>query len=160
MSDDGHYLVSVRLAESLAMPPDPDLAHEIRVAIYDLVEENLFRPANGVPGPFDLVLRIEDNRLILLVATADGTDEGRLSLPLVSLRRLIKDYGIVCDSYADAVRSMSPSQIEAIDMGRRGLHNEAGELLRAKLAAHVEVDLATARRLFTLVYALLRRGVR
>jgi uncharacterized protein (UPF0262 family) len=157
MTEDGHYLVSVRLAETLAMPPDPDLAHEIRVAIYDLVEENLFRPANGARGPFHLVLQIEDNRLILLVGTADGGDQGRLSLPLVSLRRLIKDYAIVCDSYADAVRSLSPSQIEAIDMGRRGLHNEAGELLRAKLAAHVEVDLATARRLFTLVYALLRR---
>jgi uncharacterized protein (UPF0262 family) len=157
MTDGGHYLVSVRLAETLAMPPDPDLAHEIRVAIYDLVEENLFRPANGASGPFHLVLQIEDNRLILLVGTADGADQGRLSLPLVSLRRLIKDYTIVCDSYADAVRSLSPSQIEAIDMGRRGLHNEAGELLRAKLAAHVDVDLATARRLFTLVYALLRR---
>ncbi|MEZ5667904.1 MAG: UPF0262 family protein [Alphaproteobacteria bacterium] len=157
MGDDGHFLTSVRLADSLPMPPDPDLAHEIRVAIYDLVEENSFRPANGARGPFDLVVGLEESRLVLLIATADGGGEGRLSLPLVSLRRLIKDYGIVCDSYVEAIRSMSPSQIEAIDMGRRGLHNEAGELLRDKLAAHVAVDLATARRLFTLVYALLRR---
>lgn len=157
MNDDGHYLVSVRLAHALAATPDPDLAHEIRVAIYDLVEENLFRPANNTRGPFDLSLQIEDNRLILLVATADGTEDGRLSLPLVSMRRLIKDYAIICDSYIDAIKSKSPSQIEAIDMGRRGLHNEAGELLRAKLSPYVEVDLATARRLFTLVYALMRR---
>lgn len=155
--EEGHFLVSVRLAESLALPPDPDLDHEIRVAIYDLVEENLFRPVNGAQGPFALELHIEDNRLILRISTANGAGEGRLSLPLVSLRRLIKDYGIICDSYADAVKSMSPSQIEAIDMGRRGLHDEAGELLRSKLASHVEVDLRTARRLFTVVYALLRR---
>lgn len=157
MNDEGHYLVSVRLDDSLAMPPDPDLAHEIRVAIYDLVEENVFRPLNGTAGPFHLVLHIEDTRLILKVSTADGTEGGRLSIPLVSMRRLIKDYAIVCDSYIDAVKSMSPSQIEAIDMGRRGLHNEAGELLRGKLSAHVDMDLATARRLFTLVYALVRR---
>lgn len=157
MNGDDHCLASVRLAESMATPPDPDQAHEIRVAIYDLVEENLFRPTNGACGPFHVELKVEDNRLILLVRGPDGAEGGRLSLPLVSLRRLIKDYAIVCESYADAVKSRTPSQIEAIDMGRRGLHNEAGELIRDKLAPHVEIDLGTGRRLFTLVYALLRR---
>ena len=156
MTGERQVLDNVRLADSLAMPADPDQAHEIRVAIYDLVETNVFRPRNGASGPFAAEVAIEDNRLILHVFTAAG-DGGRLSVPLLSLRRLIKDYAIVCDSYIQAVRTMSPSQIEAIDMGRRGLHNEAGELLREKLAPHVEMDLATGRRLFTLVYALLRR---
>lgn len=157
MTGDGHALCSVRLSDTLAMPSDPDLAHEIRVAIFDLVESNYFRPQNGARGPFALELSLEDGRLVLLLSTPEHESNGRLSVPLISLRRLIKDYAIICDSYVEAVRSMSPSQIEAIDMGRRGLHDEAGELLRDKLAAHVEVDLATARRLFTLVYALLRR---
>ena len=157
MTGGNHCLASVRLADSMAMPPDPDHAHEIRVAIYDLVEENLFRPVNGAGGPFHLELDVEDNRLVMQVSGADGREGGRLSVPLVSLRRLIKDYALICESYADAVKSLSPSQIEAIDMGRRGLHNEAAELLREKLARHVEIALPTGRRLFTLVYALLRR---
>jgi len=157
MTEGAHVLDSVRLAASLAMPSDPDLAHEIRVATFDLVETNMFRPTNGARGPFALEVGLEDNRLVLLVSAAESDECGRLSVPLVSLRRLIKDYAIVCDSYVAAVRSMSPSQIEAIDMGRRGLHDEAGALLRDKLAAHVEMDLATARRLFSLICALLRR---
>ena len=152
-----YSLARISLADALSQTPDPDRAHEIRVAIYDLIEDNFFRPISGTGGPFDLLIEMADGRLILNVSHAAGSESGRLSLPLISLRRLIKDYGIICDGYVEAIRSKSPSQIEAIDMGRRGLHNEAGDLLRDKLAAHVEVDLATARRLFTLIYALLRR---
>jgi len=135
----------------------PDIEHERKVAIFDLLEENRCRPVGPFDGPFRLRLGVEENRLVLAFAGDDGAPLRKIMLSLTPFRRVVRDYFAVCESYYNAIKSASPSQIEAIDMGRRGLHNEAGELLRAKLAAHVDVDLATARRLFTLVYALLRR---
>jgi uncharacterized protein (UPF0262 family) len=108
-------------------------------------------------GPYDVVLSLADNRLVFDV-TETGQQVRKLLLSLTTLRRVIKDYFMICDSYYDAIRNSTPSQIEAIDMGRRGLHNEGSQILSEKLADKVEVDFDTARRLFTLVCALHARG--
>jgi uncharacterized protein (UPF0262 family) len=135
-----------------------DVEHERTVAIYDLLEQNRFAPVSGVEGPFDLHLGIEENRIVFDIRDAAGAAVDCLRLPLGSLRRVIKDYFIVCESYFEAIRKLSPSQIEAIDMGRRGLHDEGSEILRERLAEQVEIDDLTARRLFTLICVLHVRG--
>ena len=135
-----------------------DVEHERTVAIYDLLERNHFAPVAGSDGPFDLRLGIEENRIVLDISDSAGAALDTVRLPLGSLRRVIKDYFIVCESYFEAIRKLSPSQIEAIDMGRRGLHDEGSEILRERLAEHVEIDELTARRLFTLVCVLHVRG--
>lgn len=135
-----------------------DVEHERTVAIYDLLEQNRFAPVSGVQGPFDLRLGIEENRIVFDIRDGAGAKIDCLRLPLGSLRRVIKDYFIVCESYFEAIRRLSPAQIEAIDMGRRGLHNEGSEILRERLADQVEIDDLTARRLFTLICVLHVRG--
>jgi uncharacterized protein (UPF0262 family) len=156
MSD--QRIVKITLDERTVVRRNPDVEHERAVAIYDLLEENSFAPAGGHPGPFHLHLAIEESRLVLDVrSTADESLE-RIMLPLAPFRGIVKDYFLICESYYNAIRRATPSQIEAIDMGRRGLHNEGSELLRERLADKATIDLNTARRLFTLLCVLHIRG--
>ena len=151
--DPAKRIVHLALDEHSVVRRNPDIENERSIAITDLLADNYFALL-GATGPFRLSLRVEENRLVL-----DIEDEGRrqmdeLVLPLNALRRHVKDYFTICESYYAALKRANPAQIEAIDMGRRGLHNEASELLRERLADRVEMDLATARRLFTLICVL------
>lgn len=132
----------------------PQIEHERRAALYDLLEDNHFALADGPPGPYVVHLSLDGERLALRIRAEDGRLLERALLPLTALKRLIKDYFLVCETYFSAIKTMSPSRIEAIDMGRRALHNEGAELLRETLRGRVEMDLDTARRLFTLVCVL------
>ena len=151
-------LASVTLDEGSIGRGNPDQEHERAIAIYDILEENSFRVPDHPEGPYDLHLGIVESRLAFEISVQDG--EGRMThyLSLSPLRKLIRDYQMVCDSYYRAIRTASPAQIEAIDMGRRGLHNEASEVLRERLNGKVEIDFDTARRLFTLIFALHWKG--
>jgi uncharacterized protein (UPF0262 family) len=131
---------------------------ERRAALYDLIEDNCFRLTGGPAGPYVLGLSLEGDRLILDVGDEGERPLARVGVPLVELRRLIKDYFLILDSYFHAIRTMSPSRIEAIDMGRRGLHDEGADILQEQLKPKVAVDRATARRLFTLLCVLHIRG--
>jgi uncharacterized protein (UPF0262 family) len=159
MGDGGQdRLVDIVLDESIGRST-PDVEHERAVAIFDLIEENTFRPANDHHGgPYRLKLAIAEQRLVMQVTRDDGTDVVTHILSLTPLRRIVKDYYLICESYYDAIRSATPSHIEAIDMGRRGLHNEGSQTLMDRLAGKIEVDFDTARRLFTLVCVLHWRG--
>ncbi|MBI1181579.1 MAG: UPF0262 family protein [Alphaproteobacteria bacterium] len=150
-------ITSIRLDEKSIVRRNADIEHERKVAIFDLLEDNHFVLASA-PGPYDLVLRLEESRLVMEARGADGTLLEEIKLQVTPFRRIIKDYFLVCESYFSAIRTASPSQIEAIDMGRRGLHNEGSELLRERLAQQIEMDLGTARRLFTLICVLHIRG--
>ena len=151
-------LAAVTLDEASIGRGNPDQEHERAIAIYDIVEDNSFSVPDRPGGPYRLHLGIVEGKLAFEISSADG--EGCLThyLSLTPLRRVIKDYGLICESYYSAIRTASPAQIEAIDMGRRGLHNEASELLQQRLAGKVEVDFNTARRLFTLIFALHWKG--
>jgi uncharacterized protein (UPF0262 family) len=151
-------ITNIMLDERTVVRRNADIEHERAVAIFDLLEENSFAPAAGYPGPFHLHLGIEENRLILDVRRENGDPLERITLPLTPFRGIVKDYFLICESYFNAIRRSTPSQIEAIDMGRRGLHNEGSEMLRERLADKVAIDLNTARRLFTLVCVLHIRG--
>ncbi len=146
------------LDERTLVRRSPDVEQERKVAIYDLLQENVFAPMGGVDGPFNLHLSIKDNRLIFDIRSADDGPLGVVGLALGPFRKIIKEYLMVCDSYYDAIRIASTARIEAIDMGRRGLHTDASELLMRRLAGKVDVDLDTARRLFTLICVLHIRG--
>ncbi len=128
--------------------------HERKVAIYDLLEENRFAPVGHDSGPYVLHLGIEDNRLVFDIRTEDDRSIEKFTLPVNSFRRIVKDYFMICESYFEAIKTAPPSRIEALDMGRRGLHNEGSDILRERLQDRVEVDRATARRLFTLICVL------
>lgn len=148
----------VALDERTVVRRSPEVEHERAVAIFDLIEENCFAPAASDGGPYSLHLSIEENRLVLDIRTEAEDPIGRVMLALGPFRRVVKDYFTVCESYYAAIKTASPSQIEAIDMGRRGLHNEGADLLRERLAGKIEVDGNTARRLFTLICVLHIRG--
>ena len=128
--------------------------HERKVAVYDLLEENHFQPAGGQDGPFNLHLSIEENRLIFDIRTEGDIALDRFPLPLNSFRKIVKDYFLVCESYFEAIKTAPPSRIEALDMGRRGLHNEGSDFLRSRLDGKIEIDKPTSRRLFTLICVL------
>jgi len=152
-------IIHVELSERHVVRRSPEVEHERAVALFDLMEENRFTLCEQPDtGPYRLVLSTEDNRLLFDVR--DETDAGltRITLPLTPFRTIVRDYFLICDSYYKAIKTASPSQIEAIDMGRRGLHNEGSELLRERLAGKIELDLNTARRLFTLICVLHIRG--
>ena len=153
---DSHRLQSVVLDEGSLASVSRDQEHERQVAIFDLLEANSFQPAGAAGGPYDLTIALIDNRLALDI-TGPGFQQRHL-LSLSPFRSVIKDYFMVCESYYDAIRSATPTQIEALDMGRRGLHNEGSTLLRTRLEGKVETDTDTARRLFTLICALHWRG--
>ncbi|MBE7217155.1 MAG: UPF0262 family protein [Caulobacteraceae bacterium] len=148
-------LRSVTIDEASLAALSRDQEHERQVAIFDLLEENSFAPEGAAAGPYDLALSLMDGRLALDISSAGY--QRRHLLSLTPLRGLIKDYFLICDSYYEAIRNSSPAQIETLDMGRRGVHNEGSERLRERLAGKVELDLDTARRLFTLICALYRR---
>ena len=136
----------------------PDVEHERAVAIFDLIEENRFKPLGHAGGPYRLDISLVDTKLVFKITTETGEDVATHILSLTPFRRIIKDYFMICESYYQAIRSASPSQIEAIDMGRRGIHNEGSDTLRERLKGKIEIDFDTARRLFTLVCVLYWRG--
>jgi uncharacterized protein (UPF0262 family) len=151
-------IAGITLDEHTVVRRSPDIEHERSVAIFDLLEENHFKPASGCTGPYHLHLSIEENRLNIEVrSAADGASE-TIVLPLAPFRGIVRDYFMVCESYYEAIRRASLTQIEAIDMGRRALHNEGSALLIERLADKAVIDLDTARRLFTLICVLHLRG--
>lgn len=156
-ADAGHRLVSVELDEGSLAPLSGEQDEERRVAIQDLLQDNRFQPDGAPAGPYALKLSMAENRLALDVR-GEGF-ERRILLSLSPLRSVIKDYFMLCDSYYAAIHNATtPGQIEALDMGRRGVHNEGAGLLRERLRGKIEVDEDTARRLFTLICALRWRG--
>lgn len=151
-------LIDVELDESIGRST-PDIEHERAVAIFDLIEENSFQPVNDDGnGPYRLRLSLVDHRLVFAISRQDGAEVVTHILSLTPFRRIVKDYFMICESYYDAIRSSTPSQIEAIDMGRRGLHNEGSQTLLDRLAGKIDIDFDTARRVFTLVCVLHWRG--
>jgi len=151
-------LVKVTLDEGSIGRSSQDIEHERAVAIYDLLEDNSFAPLDHDGGPYALHLSIAENRLVFDIRNEDGTPVMAHLFSLTPLRRIVKDYFLICDSYYKAIRTSTPSQIEAIDMGRRGLHNEGSELLMERLKEKIAVDFDTARRLFTLICVLHWKG--
>ena len=151
-------LVKVTLDEGSIGRSSPDIEHERAVAIYDLLEDNSFAPADDDRGPYALHLSITENRLVFDIRLEDGTPVMAHLFSLTPFRRIVKDYFMICDSYYKAIRTATPTQIEAIDMGRRGLHNEGSELLMQRLKGKVRLDFETARRLFTLITVLHWKG--
>ena len=154
-----HRLVSVELDEASIGRSNPDVEHERKVAIYDLLEQNSFAPVgHDADGPYALHLSINGNRLVFDIRLQDGTPVIAHLFSLSPLRRIVKDYYLICDSYYQAIRTATPDKIEAIDMGRRGIHNEGSRILMERLKGKVKVDLDTARRLFTLICVLHWKG--
>ncbi|VAV90746.1 FIG00450475: hypothetical protein [hydrothermal vent metagenome] len=147
-------IIRVELDPNSLAATSAESEHERRVAIFDLLEDNYFCPAGDAVGPFVLGLSILERRLVLDIALEDGTPVKRHLLSLSPFRRIIRDYFMICESYYDAIRNAPPERIEAMDMGRRGLHNEGSDLLEARLEDKVEMDFDTARRLFTLLCSL------
>jgi uncharacterized protein (UPF0262 family) len=151
-------LVKVTLDEGSIGRSSADIEHERAVAIYDLLEDNSFAPVDHEGGPYVLHLSIAENRLVFDIRSEEGAPVMAHLFSLTPLRRIVKDYFLICDSYYKAIRTSTPSQIEAIDMGRRGLHNEGSELLMERLKEKIVVDFDTARRLFTLICVLHWKG--
>lgn len=151
-------IISVELDEATILRRNADIEQERRVAIFDLIEENHFRPlrdmGDGYAGPYRLKLGVTEGRLVLDIARADGTPREALILGLGRFQRSVREYFAICDSYYQAIRKATAAEIETIDMARRGVHNSAAELLIERLEGKVEVDFATARRLFTLLCVL------
>ena len=151
-------LASVELDERTLVRRTREIEQEREIAIYDLLETNSFVPRGSAGGPYRLVLAVQENRLVFNIKLESGDAHGRVMLSLMPFRRIIKDYFLVCESYFKAIRNAPPAQIEALDMGRRGLHDEGSELLRERLKGKIEVDSDTARRLFTLLCVLHLKG--
>ena len=156
--DANNRVVAVTLDEESIGRSGPDIEHERAIAIYDLVEQNLFAPEGGHTGPFTLHIGITGNRLMFDIKRADGTPCVVHLLSLTPFRRIVKDYFMICDSYHQAIRTATPDKIEAIDMGRRGVHNEGSNTLKERLNGKVDMDFETARRLFTLLCVLHWKG--
>ena len=160
---DNDRLTAVHLNEGRQRARTPEIQHELDVAIFDLVEENRFRIAlregQEIPaGPYDLGIGMAERMLVMDVTGQTGEPAASLHLSLSPLRGVIKDYFVICESYFDAVKRLPPSRIEAIDMGRRGIHNEGARILSERLEGKVEIDHDTARRLFTVICALQFQG--
>ncbi|MGL5114533.1 MAG: UPF0262 family protein [Beijerinckiaceae bacterium] len=151
-------LISVVLDPGSIQRGTPDQEHERLTAIYDLVEDNSFSLPDGQNGPFSLSIGMINNRLVFDIRTEGGRAVVTHGLSLSPFRTVIKDYFLICESYYAAIRTASAEQIEAIDMGRRGVHNEAAEIVIERLKGKVEIDFQTARRLFTLLAALAWTG--
>jgi uncharacterized protein (UPF0262 family) len=152
-------LVAVTLDENSIGNTNADIEHERRIAIYDLLEQNSFAPSgHRAGGPYALRLSMAEGRLIFEIMLEDETPVIAHHLSLTPFRRIVKDYFMICDSYYDAIRHATPDRIEAIDMGRRGLHDEGSRILMERLKKKVDVDFDTARRLFTLICVLHWKG--
>ena len=151
-------IMAVELDERTILWRNADVEQERRVAIFDLLEANHFAPTSGAPGPYRILMRVEEGRLAIDVHAEDATPIETIAVSLAPFRRTVREYFAICDSYYKAIRNASPAQIETIDMARRGVHNGAAELLQERLAARVDVDFDTARRLFTLICVLHIKG--
>lgn len=151
-------IVHIALDEKTMVRRTAEVEHERQVAMFDLLEENSFSPIGVPDGPYHLHLAVQENRLLFDVRDTADKKLRDVILSLTPFRTIVKDYFMICESYYDAIKKLSPSQIEALDMGRRGLHNEGSELLRERLEGKIEVDFDTARRLFTLICVLHIRG--
>ena len=151
-------MVAITLDEASIGRSNPDVEHERAVAIYDLLEDNVFAPNDDDAGPFALRLSITGSRLMFDIRLANGTPVVAHLLSLSPLRRIVKDYFTVCDSYYAAIRTATPDRIEALDMGRRAVHDEGSNILMERLARKVRLDFDTARRLFTLICVLHWKG--
>lgn len=136
----------------------PEVEHERQVAVFDLLEGNMFELDNGPPGPYRLRLSIAEKRLAFEVADEHNTPLSAHMLSLTPFSKIIKDYFLICESYYEAIKTAPPSRIEAVDMGRRGLHDEGSYLLMERLKGKITTDFTTARRLFTLICALHWKG--
>ena len=160
--NDGHEndlarrLVKIELDETDAPRRSAEAEQERAIAIYDIIEDNVFDLPDHT-GPFHLYLRLEGRHINFDVRDADKQNLAQFFMALGPMRRVMRDYFTVCDTYYDAIRTKSPSQIQAIDMGRRALHNEGSEILQTRLDGKVETDFDTARRLFTLICVLQTR---
>ena len=157
------HISQIDLDDGNLPPPTPEIEQERRVAMFDLMEDNSFalpaRDGREVPaGPYKLGLAIREKRLVFDVATEAGEKAAEFHLSLGPFRQIIKDYFAICESYYQAIRERAPHEIETIDMARRGIHNDAAELLQQRLAEKIEVDFDTARRLFTLICVLHIKG--
>ncbi len=152
-------IIHIELDDSSLPPPTPEIEQERKVAMFDLLEENAFdlvaREGREVPaGPFKLYLSVRERRLVFEIRTENDSPAGEFHLSLGPFRQVVKDYFQICESYFDAVKTAAPSQIETIDMARRGIHNEGANVLQERLDGKAEVDHDTARRLFTLICVL------
>lgn len=157
MTAGAYRLIDVILDDSIGRST-PDVEHERAVAIFDLIEENNFEPIGHAGGPYKLNISLVDAKLVLAITTESDQPVTTHILSLTPFRRIIKDYFLICESYYEAIRSSTPSQIEAIDMGRRGIHNDGSQTLMDRLSGKITLDFDTARRLFTLVCVLYWRG--
>ena len=153
-----YRLSAIALDEASVVQRSRAIEQEREVAMYDLLEANLFQPEGSPGGPYHLSLGMEENRLVLDIKLEDGSAHGRVLLSLSPLRKTVKDYFLVCESYYKAIRTAPPHQIESLDMARKTLHDEGARELQARLAGKVETDFDTARRLFTLICVLQMRG--
>lgn len=152
-------LMEINLDETGLAAPTPEIDQERKVAIFDLLEENAFTlEKSQAPGPYKLNLAVRDRRLVFDVKTQTDDPAGEFHLSLSPFRQIIRDYFAICESYFNAVKTLPPSQIEAIDMGRRGVHNEGARVLKERLEGKVDVDEMTSRRLFTLICVLHFKG--
>ena len=151
-------LTAITLDEQSVVQRSRAIEQEREVAIYDLLEANLFKPDGSAGGPYHLTLSVEETRLALDIALEDGTAHGKVLLSLAPLRKTVKDYFLVCENYYKAIRTAPPYQIESLDMARRTLHDEGAKELQTRLDGRIETDFDTARRLFTLVCVLQMRG--
>jgi uncharacterized protein (UPF0262 family) len=157
--DQTKRIVAVTLDDESIGRSGPDVEHERAIAIYDLIEQNVFAPEGvDATGPFGLHLGITSNRLMFDIRKEDGSPVVTHLLSLTPFRRIVKDYFMICDSYYQAIRTATPDKIEAIDMGRRGIHDEGSRTLQERLKGKVRVDFETARRLFTLICVLHWKG--
>ncbi|SEH30494.1 UPF0262 family protein [Magnetospirillum fulvum] len=155
---DRQRLIDIRLDDKTLVRRSAEVEHERAVAIYDLIEENSFAPEGDFVGPYLLRLRLEDNRLIFDIRSGADIPLTEVGLPLTAFQSLVKDYFLVCESYYAAIRTAPPSKIEAIDQGRRALHDEGAALLLQRMKGRIALDFVTARRLFTLICILHVRG--
>ncbi len=155
-------IIAVNLDERTILWRNADVEQERRIAIFDLLENNFFRPLrqgpDGYAGPFRVTLRVEEGRLAIDIGHEDETPFDTVVLALTPFRRTIRNYFAICDSYYNAIRTATPAQIETVDMARRSLHNDGAEMLKERLEDKIEVDFDTARRLFTLICVLHIRG--
>lgn len=144
-------IVKITLDERSLARATADIEHERKVAVYDILQDNAFAPVGVEGGPFELALSIVERRLMFDVRREGGMALGQVHLSLTPLRKIIKDYFMLCESYYDAIRNAAPAQIETIDMARRAMHNEGSEILIERLKDKIVIDQNTARRLFTLI---------
>ncbi len=156
--DSQNRIVAVSLDEESIGRSGPDIEHERAIAIYDLIEQNLFAPEGVNSGPYTLNLSITGSRLAFDIRREDGSPVVAHLLSLTPFRRIVKDYFMICDSYYQAIRTATPDRIEAIDMGRRGIHDEGSRTLQERLKGKVRIDFETSRRLFTLICVLHWKG--